>query len=357
MTEANRGQGEVSVLRALRIEAAGDLRLVELPVPEPGRGELLIRVGYAGICQTDTGVLSGHHEAYLSGWAQYPVVPGHEWAGRVCGVGSGVEGFAEGDLVTGETGIGCMACALCRAGAYNCCPRVVETGIINRDGGMREYHLHPAAFAHRIEGLSARVGALVEPATVAVYACQRAGICAGDRVLVCGAGSIGQLCAQAARALGARQVVVASRSPEKLELARRLGADATINTRLEDATRRSDELTDGDLFTAVIEAAGTSAALADCLALIAPRGRIAVVGYADEEPYAHSLAKVIGVELSIIGVRGSPGVWPETIEMVRDGRLNPEPLVSHEYGLEQYAEAFATAAAGGPSVLKVLLRL
>lgn len=344
-------------MRALRIETAGDLRLVEMPIPEPGPGEVLVRVGFAGICFTDIEVLRGNHEAYLSGWGRYPIAPGHEWAGRVAAVGEGVVGFTPGDVVTGETGIGCMRCRLCLSGAYNCCPDVVETGIINRDGGMREYHLHPARFTHRIDGLTPRIGALVEPASVGVYACRRAGVGPGDRVLVCGGGSIGQLCAQAARAMGAQQVVVTSRSPEKLDLAVRLGADAAIDAAQADARQRAQELTLGHLFTVAIEAAGTSAALDDCLALAAPRGRVAVVGYADDEAYAHSLAKVIGVELSIIGVRGSPGVWPETIAMVRDGRLRLAPLISHEYPLGQYAEAFATASKGGRNVLKVLLNL
>lgn len=344
-------------MRAVRIAAAGDLRLVDVPVPEPGPGEILVRVGFAGICFTDIEVLRGNHEAYLSGWGRYPIIPGHEWAGHVAAVGDGVVGFAPGDLVTGETGIGCMQCPLCQSGAYNCCPDVVETGIINRDGAMREYHLHPARFAHRMDGLTSRLGALVEPASVGVYACRRAGVGPGDRVVVCGGGSIGQLCAQAARALGAEQVAVTSRSREKLDLAVRLGADAAINAAQEDARKCARELTSGDLFTVAIEAAGTSAALDDCLALAAPRGRIALVGYADDEPYAHSLAKIIGVELSVIGVRGSPGVWPETIAMVREGRLQLAPLISHEYPLGQYSEAFETASKGGPNVLKVLLNL
>lgn len=344
-------------MRAVRIEAAGRLRLIDTPVPDPGQGEILVRVGFAGICFTDVEVLQGNHEAYLSGWAKYPIVPGHEWAGRVVALGEGVEGFAPEDLVTGETGIGCMRCPLCLSGAYNCCPDVVETGIINRDGAMREYHLHPARFTHKIDGLTSRIGALVEPASVGVYACRRAGVGPGDRVLVCGGGSIGQLCSQAARALGAEQVVLTSRSREKLDLAVRLGADAAINAAGEDARQRARELTSGDLFTVAIEAAGTGAALDDCLALAAPRGRIALVGYADDEPYAHSLTKIIGVELSIIGVRGSPGVWPETIAMVREKRLQLEPLISHEYPVEQYAEAFETASKGGPNVLKALLNL
>jgi len=187
-------------VRAIQIRSARDIALVQRPSPKPGPDDVLVQIAFAGICHTDIEVLRGTHGAYRTGWARYPVIPGHEWSGRVVEVGPNVGGLSPGDLVTGETGIGCMTCRLCRLGAYNCCPNVTETGIINRDGAMCELHVHPAQFVHRLGGISPRCGALVEPATVAVYACRRAGVKPGDRVAVCGGGSIGQLCAQAARA-------------------------------------------------------------------------------------------------------------------------------------------------------------
>jgi len=221
---------------------------------------------------------------------------------------------------------------------------------------MREFHVHPAAFVHSLGDLPAAEGALVEPASVGVYACKRVGVSPSDRVAVCGGGSIGQLCAQAARAFGARTVMLTSHSREKLELAERLGADRAVRPG-EDLAETALEVTDGDLFDVTIEAAGTHAALNDAISLAAPRGRVAVVGDASAEPFGYSLASVIGVELSIIGVRGSPNVWPETIDLIQRGKINVGPLVSHCYPIDEYEVAFSVAERGGADVLKVLVEI
>lgn len=343
-------------MQALQVAGRGDLRLVDLPEPVPGPSEVLIEVAHAGICHTDLALLEASHDAYSSQNALFPIVPGHEWSGRVRKIGSQVTRFSPGDWVTGETGIGCLACRVCLSlHAPNCCPQVRETGIIGRDGAMRRLHLQPQAFTHAVPGLTPLQAALVEPASVAVYACRRVNLTPADRVIVCGGGSIGQLCVQAARAFGARQVVVTSRSGPKLDMACRFGADAAINVAHENLRQTALDLTDGELFDVALEAAGAAPALADAVSVLAPRGRVGVVGYASPEPYQYGLGTILGMEQSMIGVRGSPGVWPETIDMVRRGVLQVEPLVSHHFPLERYAEAFDLHRRGGPDVLKVML--
>lgn len=342
-------------MKALQFHGPNDMRLVDVPVPEPAPGEVLVQVSAAGICHTDLAVLRHSREAFSSGDARFPLVPGHEWAGRVRAVGAGVTGLAPGDVVTGETGIGCGSCRTCQKGAHNCCPHVVETGIVGRDGAMREYHLHPAAFVHRLGNIPPHEGALVEPASVAVWACRRAQVRPGDRVAVCGGGSIGQLCLQAARAFGAELVMLTSRSQPKLDLALTLGASHVVNVDTEDLAARASDITQGDGFDVTLEAAGNAEALHDAVRITAPRGRVAVVGYAAEEPYGHSLARILGLELMVLGVRGSPGVWPETIRLVAEGKLRLGPLISHRFPLTEYQQAFELALRGGPDVLKVLL--
>jgi len=344
-------------MQAIRIEGPNQLRLADVPEPVPGPHDVLVEVSHVGICHTDIEILRGTHGAYRSGWASYPIVPGHEWSGYVREVGRDVGRFAPGQLVTGETGIGCGRCKVCLSGAYNCCPDVSETGIINRDGAMRRFHVQHEAFVHGLEGVAADEGAVIEPASVGLYACKRVHVQPGDRVVVCGGGSIGQLCAQAARAHGARRVMLTSRSPHKLELARSMGADRVANASADDLLQVALDVTDGELFDVAIEAAGTRDALDDAIRLCGPRGRVAVVGYAAGEPYNHPLAKLIGVELSIIGVRGSPHVWPQTIDFVQRGKLSLGPIITHRYSLDQFEQAFAVAMQGGPDVLKVLLEL
>lgn len=342
-------------MRSLMAYGPGDVRLETVPVPGCGPEEVLVRVRAVGVCRTDLEVIGGRHGALLRGVSRYPLVPGHEWAGEVVACGERVSHLRVGELVVGETGIGCLQCRVCLSGHHNLCPQGTETGIVGRDGAMREYHVQRAAFVHPCPALDPHLAALIEPASVGVYACHRVQVSPLDRVAIVGAGSIGLLCLQAALACGARQVVMVSRSGPKLQLAQQLGATATLDNTTGDVLPEARELTAGDLFDVVLEAAGTPASLTLSLALGAYAGRVAVVGYASPEPYGHSLETVIDREQTIVGVRGSPLVYPQTIEMVRRGSLQLEPLVTHRYPLEDFATALKVADEGGPEVIKVLL--
>ncbi len=340
-------------MNALRYDGH-DLRLEDIPRPEPGPGEVLVQVQAAGICRTDIEIVTGGHGDYVAGRARVPITLGHEWSGRVEAVGEGVEHLKPGMLVTGETGIGCGQCELCRRGHYNLCPQVTETGIINRDGAMAEYHLHPAGFTYDIAGLPFDQAAVLEPATCGVYACRQGRVTPADRVLITGGGSIGQLAAQAARAFGAWQVVVTSHSRTKLELAEKLGADAALQSddSLLQAARR---VTQGEMFDVAIECSGSGSALGDCVQLVKPRGRIVLIGAAHRWPEAPPPGRIVGAELQIIGVRGSPHVWPETIELVRKGKIKTGPVISHRLPLAQWRQAFDLVQSNDPTVLKALL--
>lgn len=342
-------------MKALQLLGPNELVLRELPRPDPGPGEVLVRVAAVGICQTDIELLTGVHGALRAGLTQYPFTPGHEWSGYVEALGAGVSGVRVGDLVCGETGMGCGHCRLCLTGHHNICHQVQETGILARDGGMREYHVHPAAFVHRWPHDDPLAAALTEPASVGVYACHKAGVSPLDRVAVVGAGSIGQCCAQAARAFGARYVLVISRSAPKLLLAEELGADLAVSSDAKDVLAVAADVTEGDLFDVVIEAAGTRAAFDLSLRLCGHNGRVAMVGLSAPEAYGFGLDTVIDREQTIIGVRGSPNVYAETVDLLATGKMQAHPLISGCYPLEAYAEAFALAQSGQPNILKVLL--
>lgn len=341
----------------LRIHGPQDLRLEEMARPTPAADEVLVQVVAAGLCGTDLEVLAGTHGALLRGVSSYPMIPGHEWSGYVVETGAAVHHLRVGDLVVGETGIGCLNCALCLGGHHQLCPNGTETGIVGRDGAMRQYHVQKAVFVHRAPLAEPALAALVEPASVGVYACHRTGLGPLDRVAIVGGGSIGQLCLQAARACGARFTMLVTRSEPKLDLARQLGADLALSPAAGDLAATAAEATGGALFDVVIEAAGTEPAFYEALLLGGYASRIGMVGLANRTPFGFGLWTVIDREQTIIGVRGSPHVYPQTIEMLARGTLQARPLVSHEFALERYAEAFAVAAAGGPGVLKVLLHL
>lgn len=341
-------------MKAVRCYGPEDVRLEEVARPEPGPGELLVQIKAAGVCRTDIEIITGSHGDYTSGRARVPITLGHEWSGVVAEVGPGVEAFGPGARVTGETGIPCGECRFCRGGRYSICPDVTETGVINRDGAMAECHVRPVSFTHAIGDLPFEQAALIEPATCAVYACHAAQVTPADRVLVTGGGSIGQLTAQAARVFGARFVAVTSRTPMKLKLARKLGADVALqpDRYLDEAAR---DATEGELFDVALECSSAPSAFGDTLRLTRPGGRIVVVGASHDWPAAPPPGLIVGKELSITGVRGSPNVWPETIALLQAGRLQVEPLITHRFPLEQYDRAFDLLKRSDPGVIKALL--
>mgnify|MGYP005836009555 CR=1 FL=1 len=343
-------------MKVIRVVGPRELRLEEAPRPEPGPGEVLVRVAAVGICQTDLEIMSGVHGWIADGQSRYPLVPGHEWSGYVEALGEGVGHLRIGDLVVGETGIGCGHCRWCLTGHYNVCPDVTEAGILGRDGAMREYHVQPAAFVHRYPADDPDTAALAEPATVAFYACQRGAVSPLDRVAVVGCGSIGLLCIQAARAFGARSILAVSRSEVKLRLAERLGAGKAVSSALTDLAEVVREVTDNEAFDVVIEAAGNAEAFNDAMQLCGRLGRLVVVGYASPEAYGHSLQTIIDREQTLIGVRGSPNVYVQTIDLMAAGRIQAAPLVSARYALDEYAAAFELAESRRPDVLKVLVK-
>jgi threonine dehydrogenase-like Zn-dependent dehydrogenase len=341
-------------MRALRYHAGRGLLLEDVPAPSPGPGEVLIEVRAVGICRTDIEIVEGSHPFYVNGGPEQPLVPGHEWSGVVRALGEGVEGPPVGTLVTGETGIGCGTCDLCRIGQHNACARRVETGIFGRDGAMRELHVHPAALTYPCVGLTPEAAALVEPASVGVYAAKRAGVRPGDRVIVLGGGSIGQMAMQAARAYGATEVFLATRSAEKLALAQQLGADATFDAGDADFVPTVMEHTHGDGVHVVIEASGNIQSLRDALALARPLARIVILGVFDQ-PWVQEIGPLVANEYTLLPTVGSPGVWPLTISLMERGRIQAGPLISGRFPIVDYQEAFETVSRGGPMVLKCLL--
>src|SRR4051812_11232884 len=193
-------------MRAIEFHGGERLELVERPDPQPGPGELLIAPAAVGICGTDVEIFDGSMAYFRDGLATYPIVPGHEWAGVVVEAGRDVRGLSAGDRVVGEGAIGCGHCVRCRAGRPPTGAGRQEPGLVPRDGAMAPRMVSPAAPAPRVP-LEPQAAALVEPTSVALNAARR-GAVAGRTVAVIGAGPIGLLTAQCARAEGAAAVAV-----------------------------------------------------------------------------------------------------------------------------------------------------
>ena len=359
-------------MRAIEFHGAEQLEIVERPDPTPGEGELLIAPTGVGICGTDIEVFDGSLAYFRMGIAEYPIVPGHEWTGTVVDIGAGVSGFAAGDRVVGEVAIGCGVCVRCLAGRRHLCAKRTETGIVHMDGAMASRMVFPAAYAHRVE-LEPRAGALVEPTSVALHAvAPRAG--AGQRVLVVGAGPIGLLAAQCARAEGATDVVVTDTREDRLTLAAALGFPPAAALSDAEALGEAahgpltpsggwgdpaliqaamDAIGERDLIDVAILCAGGPAAIASAFSAVRPGGTVVALGLSGAPAIPFDFDGMVVRDIDLIGVLGSVGFWPDAIDLITTGRVKTEPLVTGTYPLERTRDALEQLVR--PGTLKVLI--
>jgi threonine dehydrogenase-like Zn-dependent dehydrogenase len=327
----------------------------DVPVPEPGPDELLVRVKRVGVCHSDVEVFRQELGIYRAGGASLPIIPGHEWAGEVVQVGAKVKGFEVGERVTGECGIGCGQCWLCQQGLHNICPDRVETGVFNRNGAYAEYLCVPYTHAHHLYDLSFQEGALVEPCTVGLWIARRANIGPGDRVAIIGSGSVGLMATQMARVVGADLVVTVGRSAFKLDLAREMGAHAVINLVEEPLAQVAEELTRGRGFNVVIEATGVPEGATLSLRTAAPRARVVITGVFEGELQAIDLNTIMPKELTVLGSLGGPTVFDQAIDLIRQGKLKVLPINTHTLPLSMGPQALAMVAQGRPDLVKIHL--
>ncbi|AQX78913.1 hypothetical protein BWO91_01890 [Plantibacter flavus] len=255
-------------MRAVRITAQNEATVLDRPDPQAGPGEVLIRIERAGLCGTDVALLRGTMPYLADGRTTLPLQPGHEWAGRVVSVGEGVTAIAPGDLVTGDTFIGCGACTLCATGRHHLCPDHLELGVLGQlEGALAELLVVPERAVHRLPaGVDADLGAMVEPASCSLRGVRLTAVGPGDRVLVWGAGTLGMFAALFAADSGASVTVVARRESD-----RRFAADFGL------ATRDPADLGD-ERFDVIIEATGSAEVTRRLLDNATAGVRIALLG-------------------------------------------------------------------------------
>ncbi|HSJ35837.1 MAG TPA: alcohol dehydrogenase catalytic domain-containing protein [Acidimicrobiia bacterium] len=290
-------------MRAVVYHGPGDVRLEEVPTPEPGAGDLLIEVGTAGICGSDLGeyvheplffpIRDPHpHSGHFG-----PTVPGHEFSGRVAGMGDEVTGFEIGDLVAVGAGVSCGTCPPCRRGNTNMCRSYWTVGL-HADGGLAERAVVPASCTLNLSGssLTADLAALAQPMSIAVHATRRGRVGEGDVVLVLGAGGIGSFVTYAAARSGAT-VTAVDLDTQKLAVASGLGASHTLDAT--DSDFESD-LAEMEPPTVVFECTARPESLIRALSLTDENGRLVVLGH-QPEPVAVDFKLVSMGEREIIG--------------------------------------------------------
>ncbi len=324
-------------MKALRIHGPRDLRLVDLPTPDPAEGQALCKVVRAGICATDHSVYTGALSFVKSGLVRFPFIPGHEWSGVVEKIGKGVQAFKPGDAVVGDTGVSCGSCRSCSLGVHHLCSEMRSVGTVNAwDGAFAEQILMPARHLTPLpRGVSFDNGAMVEPAATALNAVHRAGIGLGDRVLVLGSGPIGIIAGRLAKLCGAEKVVIVGRKESKLSMAKALGIDAAINSAKGPIkTGLEDEFATGTA-DSVIEASGSVELLRQALQVIGPAGVVSAVAFYETGLEGLDIDQLVLKGAEIRGVAGSLGIYGPILQMMKSGKLDLTPLITSRCTLDQ----------------------
>ncbi len=319
------------------------LRIEEVPTPKPGTGEVLVQVAACGVCHTDLHYL----DHGVPTFKKPPLILGHEISGTIAALGREVSTWQEGERVLLPAVYGCGSCVMCRSGRENICEHMVMFGN-NRDGGYAQYVLAPAKDVIRLpQEIPLVEGAIIADAITTPYhaVVHRGQVRPGDRVVVFGCGGVGLNLVQIAAALGA-QVIAVDILDEKLEWARRLGAQAVINARqVERVDKEVRKLTGGGADIG-FEAIGNPATQAQTFASLRSGGRFVVVGYSDK-PMTLEVSRVMYREMEIVGSLGCRAVdYPRVLELARQGKIKVRELVTAHFPLEEINAAFEALRRG-----------
>jgi len=325
-------------MNALVLHAVGEARLEKIAKPAAGPSEVLVRVGFCGVCGSDI------PRTFVKGTYHFPTVCGHEFAGTVEACGEGVDEYAPGDRVVVFPLLWCGKCASCELGNYVQCSDYDYYGS-RRDGAFAEYvAVPPKNLVPVPEGVSMEAASMTEPAAVALHALKRAGgSFIGETVVVFGAGPIGLMAAQWARMMGAADVIVFDLVPEKLEMAERLGFESAFDVRDGNPVEKVNELTGGQGAEVCVEGAGVPVTLNQAIAAARVGGRVVIMGNpsADVTLPAGLISQAMRRELDLLGTwnsafsaAGNNDDWRAVLAGAAANAIDLDSLVSHRIPLD-----------------------
>lgn len=323
-----------------------------LVLPEPGEGQVLVKVSACGVCGTDVHI---YHGGKGSAEVVPPVILGHEFSGHIVKLGSGVTGLEEGQLITVDPNIYCGKCRPCRQGQKQMCHHMRAVGV-NMDGGFADYCLVPYAQCVPVpEGTDPELAALAEPLACCLHGIDRVGIRPGENVLVIGGGTIGQIMLQLARLAGAAKVVLSEPVEIRRELAVRLGADAAIDPLREDLPQRLSELLSRDGADVVIECVGNPRTSAQAIDAAAGCGRVMLFGVPNPDAVLQTkMHPIFQKELTIMGSFVNPDTHSRAVALLSSGQLKLKELITHRFPVSQLEEAIKMQT--GTQSIKVLVK-
>ncbi|KAH9551123.1 hypothetical protein CY35_10G106900 [Sphagnum magellanicum] len=360
---ANGAQEEVSSGENLAVWVCGinDLKMKPFKLPSTlGSNEVRVRIKAVGICGSDVHYLK--HLRCGDFIVKEPMVIGHECAGIVEEIGKDVEHLEVGDRVALEPGIACHRCDLCKEGYYNLCPKMEFFATPPVHGSLSQQVVHPADLCFKLpENVTLEEGAMCEPLSVGVHACRRAGVGPPTKVLILGAGPIGLVTMLAAHAFGSPKVVVADISPERLKVAKELGANATVlvSTDVKDVDKEVTALQEamGGRIDVTCDCAGLTKTMTTALKATRSGGNISLVGMGHHEMTV-PLTPAAAREVNVLGVFRYRNTYPLCLDLISSGRINVKPLITDRFGFSETEakNAFERSANGGSSI-KVMFNL
>lgn len=320
-----------ATMRASVLTGQRQLAVSEVPTPSYASDEVLVEVAAVGICGSDTHYF--RHGRIGDFVVDGPLILGHELSGRIVAVGDDVPGRRIGERVAIEPQKNCRRCRECRAGRYNLCPSMEFYATPPIDGAFSRYCVIRTEFAHAIpDSLTDEAAALLEPLSVAITTMRKANIVPGSSILIAGAGPIGIICAQTARAFGAAEIIVTDLVAERRERALSYGATRVIDP------SEVDIATAGLDVNAFVDASGAPRAVFDGIKAVRPAGVAVLVGLGSSEmnlPIEH----IQNLEITVTGIFRYTDTWPAAIHLVASGQVDLDSLVTGRFDLDHAAEA------------------
>ncbi len=348
-------------MRAVVLHGWNDVRLEDVPVPTPGPGEVLCRIRACAICGTDARLITGGAARTFKG--TFPHIFGHEWSGEVAAIPEGVEGVAVGDRVAGEVTKGCRTCPACKSGRYQLCE---HSGKLEKGYRMHGFNL-PGIFAQYVaylpemlsplpDHVSFEEGALGSVFSQALHGVKIGACQPGETAFVIGPGAIGLLILQTVKRQGAARVLIAGRG-ERLDMARKLGADIAIDISSDDPATAVLEATGGQGVDVVYECAGKQPAIEAAVRSVKKGGRVVLIGVrGQEEGIPFNVDHVVLNQISLLGMRGSPNLLAGAIALIASGQVNVKQLIAEEFPLERFQDAMDFYARRERGAVRVILK-
>jgi L-iditol 2-dehydrogenase len=353
-------------MRALVLTEYGKLQLADAEKPAIRDDQVLVRVAACGICGSDIHGYDG-----TSGRRIPPIIMGHEAAGTIVETGSAVDRAQVGDRVTFDSTVYCGTCDECRRGRVNLCPNRRVLGVscsdYRQNGAFAEFVAVPQHILYALPaGVTFEQAVMIEPLAIALHAVARLNVTKGERAVVVGSGMIGLLVIQALRVAGCNEVLAVDLDDSRLEIARQLGADDTLNPKnlpLPPGEGRGEgavvnailKRTNASGVDIAVEVVGNAPALATAIASVRRGGRVGLIGnLAPKVPFP--LQSVVTRELTLVASCASAGEYPRAIELLASGEVNVEPLISAVAPLTEGQQWFDRLHAAEPGLMKVILK-